>query len=235
MTEPLQPATPTTHATHDPTWIAALAARDHGLEPAELVQARAALDSCDACIDLYADLVAVAAAVPIAAIPARPRSYTLTAADAARLRPAGWRRFLKAIGSARDGFTFPLAMGLTTIGIAGLLVATLPTLSAGTASSPTTLSAAGAPVQAAPGQESMSIGAETDQSPDELGGVFYGGEDGETASPGDRSAVAAPLEAAATGDDAGGSSVLVILAGTMLIIGLGLFALRWTAHRLGDG
>jgi hypothetical protein len=232
MTEPLQPATPTAHATHDPTWIAALAARDHGLEPAEHAQARANLETCDACKDVYADLVTLAAAVPTAAVPARPRSYTLTAADAARLRPAGWRRFLRAVGSARDGITFPLAMGLTTIGIAGLLVATLPTLSAGTAAAPSTLSAVGAAVPQAQGQgqESLSVGAETDQSPDELGGVFYGGDD-ETAAPADRNAAAAPLEASIR-DDASGFSVLIVLAGTLLIMGLGLFALRWTARRL---
>jgi hypothetical protein len=121
-------------------------------------------------------------------------------------------------------------MGLTTIGIAGLLVATLPTLSAGTAAAPSTLSAVGAAVPQAQGQESLSVGAETDQSPDELGGVFYGGDD-ETAAPADRNAAAAPLEASIR-DDASGFSVLIVLAGTLLIMGLGLFALRWTARRL---
>jgi len=230
MTEPLQPATPTPHATHDLTWIAALAARDHGLEPAELAQAQANLETCDACTDVYADLVTLAAAVPIAAVPARPRSYTLTPADAARLRPAGWRRFLRTIGSARDGITFPLAMGLTTIGIAGLLVATLPTLSAGTAATPSTLSAVGAALPQAQGQESLSIGAETDQSPDELGGIFYGGDE-ETVSPVDRNAATAPLDTSIR-DDASGFSVLIVLGGTLLIMGIGLFALRWTARRL---
>ena len=52
--------------------------------------------------------------------PARPRDYQLTPADAARLRPAGWRRWIAAIGSARDTFSRPLAVGLTTLGLAGL-------------------------------------------------------------------------------------------------------------------
>ena len=40
---------------------------------------------------------------------------------------------------------------------------------------------------------------------------------------------------AALRDDATGSSTLLIVALTLLIAGLGLFALRWTARRLGDG
>ena len=70
--------------------------------------------------------MALAAAVPTAALPARPRDYTLSDADAARLRPAGWRRWLAAIGTSRDAVTRPLAVGLTTLGLAGLLVATVP-------------------------------------------------------------------------------------------------------------
>src|SRR5688572_29640378 len=131
MTEPIQPPNPAIHAAHDPTWMAALATRDPDLSPSERTRAQSALESCEACADLFADLVAVSAAIPSAAIPARPRDFTLTAADAARLQPRGLRRLLRDIGSARDGITFPLALGLTTMGIAGLLVATVPTLSAG--------------------------------------------------------------------------------------------------------
>lgn len=231
MTEPLQPATPTAHAAHDQTLIAALAARDHGLEPAAHAQATSLVASCGACTELYADLVAVATAVPSAAIPARPRSYTLTVADAARLRPAGWRRFFRSIGSARDGITFPLAMGLTTLGIAGLLVATLPTLSGGAGAAPTTLSAVGAALPQAAGEETLSIGAETDQNPDEIGGIFYGSGEDAAASPGARNVTPAAPETAPIREDATGVSVLLVLAGTLLIIGLGLFGLRWSARR----
>ena len=47
--------------------------------------------SCPDCLALHADLVLLAAAMPDAALPARPRDYTLSEADAARLRPVGWR------------------------------------------------------------------------------------------------------------------------------------------------
>jgi anti-sigma factor RsiW len=241
MTEPLQPATRTAHEAHDPTWIAALATRDPDLAPADLATARAAIESCKACADLHADLLAIAAAVPTAALPSRPRDFTLTAADAARLRPAGWRRFLRGIGSARDGVTFPLAMGLTTLGVVGLLVATIPAFS-GAGGAATALSTVGAAIPsdaaAAPpvqGLESMRMSV--DPSTESEGGVFTGGDDGDqpAATPGERLDAAASPEDAAIRDDPTGLSVLVVLAGALLIAGLGLFGLRWSARRLGDG
>jgi anti-sigma factor RsiW len=242
MTEQLQPATPTAHAAHDPTSIAALATRDPDLAPADLAAARAALETCEACATLYADLMAISAAVPMAALPARPRDFTLTAADAARLRPALWRRFIRSIGSARDGITFPLAMGLTTLGVAGLLVATVPAFSAGAGGAATTLSTVGAPLPsaaaAAPGAlESLQMSAAPDASSETEGGVFTGGDDGDQAaeSPAGRNGTAASPEDAAIRDDPSGLSVLVVLAGALLIMGLGLFGLRWSARRLGDG
>jgi hypothetical protein len=153
MTEPFKPAAPEDHALHDPLWMAALASRDPDLSTSERTHAEAALESCGACADLFAELVAVSAAIPAAAIPTRPRDFTLTVADAARLRPRGLRRWLSGIGSVRDGITFPLAMGLTTMGIAGLLVATVPAALSGmggasSAAAPEILSAVGAAVPA---------------------------------------------------------------------------------------
>ena len=34
-------------------------------------------------------------------------------------------------------------------------------------------------------------------------------------------------------DDSTGASQLVVISGTLLIVGLGLFALRWTSRRFG--
>ena len=34
-------------------------------------------------------------------------------------------------------------------------------------------------------------------------------------------------------EDSTGVSVLIVISGTLLIIGLGLFALRWTSRRFG--
>ena len=256
MTEPNQPANPADHAAHDPTWMAALATRDPDLSPSERTRAQAALESCGACADVFADLVAIAAAIPSASIPARPRDFTLTAADAARLRPNGLRRLLKAIGSARDGVTFPLALGLTTMGIAGLLVATVPSFygAAGGAAptalspvgqaipAPAAASAAAAAPSAAPaasgvrGQDTELYGmTATPTSETSGGGEVFTGDDGDGRLDAERQD-AGDMAAGSFGrDDGTGLSTLVVVAATLLIAGLGLFALRWSARRLGDG
>ena len=80
------------------------------------------------CAALHADLVALRPRPGRCRRRRDPATITLTAADAARLRPGGWRRWVAAFGSPRDAFSRPLAVGLTTLGIAGLLVATVPSV-----------------------------------------------------------------------------------------------------------
>ncbi|HET7168245.1 MAG TPA: hypothetical protein VFI69_03515 [Candidatus Limnocylindrales bacterium] len=256
MTDRSSATTPPTHDTHDLERIVALAARDADLDPTVADAARAQVTACRACRDLLADVVALSAAVPDAAIPARPRDYTLTEADALRLRPGGWRRLLGFVGSARDGFTRPLAIGLTTIGLAGLLVATLPgalgglAIGSGGAAALSTVGSAISP--AAPSHEAGSIAASaapalpapasaaapaaSGEPPRDAageGGTFSGAGDGTTSQRADQPSDLAAE--AAIGEDATGMSVLAVLAGAILIVGLGLFGLRWTARRLGDG
>ena len=93
--------------------------------------------------------------------PSRPRDYYLTPADAARLRPVGWRRWVAAFASPRDLVSRPLAIGLTTLGLAGLLVAGAPSLMQGgaTSSGPTrdaTITSPGASQQAVAAPELAS-------------------------------------------------------------------------------
>lgn len=256
MTEPNQPANPADHAAHDPTWMAALATRDPDLSPSERTRAQAALESCGACADLLADLVALSAAIPSAAIPARPRDFTLTAADAARLRPNGLRRLLQAIGSARDGVTFPLALGLTTMGIAGLLVATVPSFAGATGGAapavlspvgqeipaPAAASAAAAAPSAAPaasgvrGQDTELYGmTAAPTSETSGGGEVFTGDDGDGLLDAERQDAGDMAGEAFIRGDGTGLSTLAVVAATLLIAGLGLFALRWSARRLGDG
>lgn len=116
-------ADPTAHAGHDPLRVAEAVDRGARLAPV--------LDLCARCVRLYLDLVTVTAALPLSAQPSRPRSYTLTAEDARRLRPGGWRGWWSAVGSARDTLTRPLAIGITTLGLAGLLLTAAPTLLVG--------------------------------------------------------------------------------------------------------
>lgn len=250
MTEPNQPANPVDHAAHDPTWMAALATRDPDLSPTERIRAQTALESCGPCADLFADLVALSAAIPSAAIPTRPRDFTLTVADAERLRPRGLRRLLKAIGSARDGVTFPLALGLTTMGIAGLLLATVPALSglggATAGAAPEILSTVGkavpAPAAASAAPAASSVGGERTEtyggahaSDATGGGEVFSGDDGDDRLEAQRQDAGDMAGDAFIRDDGTGLSTLAIVAATLLIAGLGLFALRWSARRLGDG
>lgn len=116
----------TRHARHDPMRVAEALDRGGRLAPV--------LQFCDPCGQLYTDLFALTSAISQVALPARPRDFTLRAADAHRLRPAGWRAWFQSLGSAGDAVTRPLAIGFTTLGLAGLLVTVAPTLLAMTGS-----------------------------------------------------------------------------------------------------
>ena len=108
------------HPGHDPLRVAESVDRGVGRAPV--------LDLCARCAGLYRELVALTAALPLSAVPLRPRSFTLTAEDARRLRPAGWRGWWSTVGSARDAVTRPLAIGITALGLAGPLLTAAPTL-----------------------------------------------------------------------------------------------------------
>ena len=125
------------HDGHDRLLVAALAAgdlagtdRDHALQLTR---------SCSACAELHDDLIAISRATAVVPQPvaARPRDFQLTPADAARLRPTGWRRLLPTLGTARLAASRPLGVGLATFGLVGLLLGNAPVLAiGGSASSP---------------------------------------------------------------------------------------------------
>ena len=126
------------HARHDRLLVAQSVDRGARRSPM--------LELCARCGALYADLVALTAALPRSAVPSRPRDFRLSARDAGRLEGRRWRRWSQSFGSARDSLTRPLAIGFTTVGLAGLLVTAgpllLPTMGAAIGSG----SAASAPV-----------------------------------------------------------------------------------------
>ncbi len=84
--------TTTDHATHDLERLSA--AVDGTLPAADRPAVDAQLAACDACADLHADLLALAAANRALPTPARPRDYQLTADDARRLQRGGIRGWL---------------------------------------------------------------------------------------------------------------------------------------------
>lgn len=143
------------HALHDPRLVAA--ALDRHAEAGWT-------SSCAACVDLFADLAALQAALPTAAAPTRPHDYTLTAAEATRLRSSRLRRAFEAIGTARDGLTRPLAASFLGLGMVGLLIGAVPgMLPAGAAGGPSDASIG------APEREMLVTGGVTDARIDPKG------------------------------------------------------------------
>jgi len=282
MTDPRTPPIAPDHASHDRLLVAALA--DRGADALTLrdrAKAEAQVAACRDCAALHADLVMLTAAIPTAAIPVRPRDFTLSPADVERLRPRGLRRLIGLIGSSNDAFTRPLALGLTTLGIVGLLVASLPGAlsgfgSAGAAPVLSTVgsavgestsgaqaaasaapSAAAAPAAAGSGGGIAAAPAPSGAAP-QADGSFgrvsvaarpsaSGGDDSKAVYGADNGAPETNSGAQngyggtertgdllSVGDEANGVSPLVVIAGAMLIVGLGLFGFRWGARRLRD-
>jgi hypothetical protein len=108
--------TPATHAGHDELLIARLFGDD--VTATERARALDLVADCPECAALFADLGPIAAATAALAVPSRPRDFTLTEADAARLRPAG----RSAAPWSRLGFRRSLGASLAALGIAGFLV-----------------------------------------------------------------------------------------------------------------
>ena len=255
------------HEAHDRLLVANLV--DRAVDEAERSRAEELLAACRECEQLYDDLVALSAATRAMIVPTRPRDFTLSVADAERLRVRGWRRLLGAIGSSRDALSRPLAVGLTTLGLAGLMVATVPSVFMGGAASGPNLTstgqavgdtAAGAappeavqlapeapaasaesgPAAAAAPSVGPSAAAEampqasdgTGAGPDGEDRLFFGSETSPV--PGEPDGRDANLLNASSEGPITRTTTIVV-AGLLLIIGLLLFGLRWTARRLGDG
>ena len=141
----------TSHDRHDPMLVAALAADD--LAGTHRDQAIDLTRTCAECATLHDDLLALAratASVP-PPIATRPRDFRLTPADAARLRPGGWRRLVGAVSSSRVIFSRPLGAGLATLGLVGLLVGNVQlSMGSSAGAAPAPQAAASAAAAAAP-------------------------------------------------------------------------------------
>lgn len=131
---PFAAHTPAAEAADHAALIAALDAGD--LAGPDLDRARALAASCAGCAELLGDLAVIRAALPALPVPARRRDYRLTEEDALRLRPTGWRRALEWLAAPRSSVR-PLATGLATLGVVGLLLtAGLPGFAGGAAMAP---------------------------------------------------------------------------------------------------
>lgn len=123
----------TAHATHDLELITSLVGRTAGIDRSG--PAARLLESCPDCASLLADLALIAAATHDLPALHRSRDFQLTLDHVARVRPSAWRRLLEVFGSSGDTLSRPVAVGLSTLGLAGLLVATVPTYFAGSSAS----------------------------------------------------------------------------------------------------
>lgn len=140
---------------------ALMAALDGGdLAGDELARARAVAAACPGCAALLADLAVIRAALPAVPAPSRRRDFRLSPEDAARLRPSGWRRISGWLASPRSTVR-PLATGLATLGIVGLLVgAGLPGLGVGSTASAPAEDRAAAPLAAGAATQEPGSGSD---------------------------------------------------------------------------
>ena len=220
------------HDRHDRNLISAAVAGD--VIGTELERAEALIRGCSNCADLAADLRAIAAATRVLPAVARPAAldFRLTLDTAHRLgRGNGWWRLVRPFiaGSAAR----PLAAALTTLGVVGLLLTVVPFAQLGGS----TGSFAGAPSQ---DETRMVAPAQVPESHPSLAvdnelGTSGSGADSTSGAP-EVQAPAPDDKAAGTDRDDGsatGPSPLTVLSVWLLGAGLGLFALRRIARRLG--
>jgi hypothetical protein len=123
------------HEAHETLGIAALAAGD--LSGAERDRAEALVAACSSCRSLYADLLVLADATRMSppAVPWRPRDFTLSERDAARLSSRS-RRVIDWLAGPRGAMTRPLAAGLATLGVAVIVLSSASLPFASTAGRP---------------------------------------------------------------------------------------------------
>jgi hypothetical protein len=245
---------PASHSEHDLLLIAAFSAGDLGAGDRE--GAALLASTCADCALLEADLRAIATATAALPKPVRRRDFTLGPEDAARLRGLGWRGFVRTLAGPRSAALKPLATGLTTLGIAGLLLAALPAIQlGGSAGSPI---GAAAPA-AAPSRADSESGTNYFFPAATTAPSRVREDAAESAPPRDvlpaARPVASPLEVDTAGGDEGPAvpdkaptgqpepaapvvrapSPLAVLSGVFIVLGLALFGICWTARRLSDG
>lgn len=114
------------HASHDESLIARFYGGD--VSEDERVGVIELMAACPDCAALFADLAAIADAVEAMPVPPRPRDFTLTEEDAARLRPR--RLGLSAVFGV--GLRRSLGSSLAALGLVGMVLTGAASLLGGT-------------------------------------------------------------------------------------------------------
>lgn len=246
---PLVPHTPAAEAHDHAALVVALDAGD--LAGPDLARAGALLAACPGCAALRDDLATIRHAMTALPAPVRRRDYRLTDEDAARLRPSGWRRVAGWLTAPRSSVR-PLATGLATLGVVGLLLtAGLP----GFGGQVAILSTVGDSIDGGAVPEGADQGTRTNATGTEAPALAPGeapvpGLAGEASpapssdavtAPGDVNTGGEPQEFAAGGEDAAtdrqlarpepGPSAPLVVSLLLLAAGLGLLLARAIALR----
>ena len=181
---------PTAHAGHDELLIARLFGGD--VDETERAQALDLMADCPECAAIFADLGALADANAALPIPPRPRDFTLTAADAARLGRK--HHFWSPIFGA--GLRRSLGSSLAAVGLAGALLTGVASFVGGAATTSTSVlvadKGAQAPVAAAaatPASAATAAGGEP--RPGAIGAAPSGATAAPALGPGESPALAA--------------------------------------------
>ncbi|HET9345560.1 MAG TPA: hypothetical protein VFO05_07650 [Candidatus Limnocylindrales bacterium] len=147
------------HEQHDPILIVSLAGGDLTAADRDFATARSLVGSCPDCARLHDDVLALASATKALPPALRTRDFRITSEQAAKLRPAGLRGVLARLTAPGGLFSRQLGVGLATLGIAGLLIGSLPSINLGMAgAAPASSQAARAPetVMGAPAASSAA-------------------------------------------------------------------------------
>jgi hypothetical protein len=147
------------HEQHDPLLVVSLASGDLATDDRVRADAQSLVENCADCARLHDDVLALARATKALPPAIRPRDFQISPQQAARLRPAGWRRFVAGLAGPGSPFSRQLGVGLATLGIAGLLIGALPSVQLGLGGSAAASAAPSAPAAGAPAFESSSQGA----------------------------------------------------------------------------
>lgn len=245
----MHPSASLEHARHDLTLIAGHAAGD--LSNPEASAAADLLSACTSCAELHRDLVAISAATRSLPRSAHsPRDFRLTTEQADRLRRRNWvGALLRPFASVRSA-TRPLAAAFTSVGVAGLLVATfVPGLLGGAGSAPARESAPGGALAASAAPQVPTAAKAGGQGP---GAAAASSPDADSFKDAEASGMYVALGAGSspvTGDDrtlsnggtedvelqnatAGPTNLLLFGSIGLVLVGLAMFGLRFAARRL---
>lgn len=116
------------HEQHDPMLVVALASGDLATADRDRATAQSLIETCADCARLHDDVLALATATKALPPAVRTSDFRITPEQAAKLQPGGWRRFFTAPGAL---FSRQLGVGLTTLGIAGILISSIGALPLG--------------------------------------------------------------------------------------------------------